>query len=541
MTAADPGRTHLRLLFAALVALAIAALVALVWRETHVRHEVSGRIIRERGQASIREIQAFFGPLEKQLGTIRAWGQAGDLERASLDSRFGPILLAQPALSSITIGGEDGFEYEIDRAGAGVQSRFVGFGGMDHKNEEWYRVAVEDPSGVVHWNSFTAPEDTTGSTLFGSVGWVSEGASRITRVAGLGVAPAALDSLIDRFGLTDRALIALVSSDDNVYWSMPGLGPRFLPANLQRLLRPEEPALRLLAAALFDAAERATPDGVWQFRHEGEQWWTWTSTIPESASRQLFLVFPASDLSSQVVTSSHPLTYVLLALFALSVGLLLILARGWRRRLARMASAARYSRAGPEELRELIGRGESERLEFKSTLRWDLKRDRAARAIELSWLKTVVAFLNTDGGTLLVGVADDGRILGFGVDRFPSDDRYLLYANELVQKFIGMEYARYIRYDLRPVDGERILVVDVVPSAEPAFLRTGDDDLFYVRMGPASRKLNVRQTLDYLKRAGARPRLGWLRGAAARTTGSPRPGGTHEHSAPPGDADPRTR
>ena len=60
---------------------------------------------------------------------------------------------------------------------------------------------------------------------------------------------------------------------------------------------------------------------------------------------------------------------------------------------------------------ELIQRGESKTLEFKSTLRWNLVEDRKDdKRVTHAALKTIAAFLNTEGGDLLLGVADDGAI-----------------------------------------------------------------------------------------------------------------------------------
>ncbi len=101
---------------------------------------------------------------------------------------------------------------------------------------------------------------------------------------------------------------------------------------------------------------------------------------------------------------------------------------------------------GPEKVRRLIDEGEGSHVEFKSTLRWSLKNDKADRGVELSWLKTIVAFLNSDGGTLLVGVSDDGEILGCEGDRFTNEDKYLLHVNNRIQQHIGLEHATHIRY-----------------------------------------------------------------------------------------------
>src|SRR5690606_1167574 len=61
---------------------------------------------------------------------------------------------------------------------------------------------------------------------------------------------------------------------------------------------------------------------------------------------------------------------------------------------------------------ELIKRGPSKTLAFTSTLRWNLKEDRDDKSVTYAVLKTIAAFLNTEGGDLLIGVADDGSIIG---------------------------------------------------------------------------------------------------------------------------------
>ena len=74
---------------------------------------------------------------------------------------------------------------------------------------------------------------------------------------------------------------------------------------------------------------------------------------------------------------------------------------------------------------ELIRQRESKTLEFKSTLRWNLKEDlKDDKRITHAALKTIAAFLNTEGGDLLLGVADDGTIMGIEHDRLENDDKF---------------------------------------------------------------------------------------------------------------------
>ena len=153
---------------------------------------------------------------------------------------------------------------------------------------------------------------------------------------------------------------------------------------------------------------------------------------------------------------------------------------------------------GAEHIRSLISSGESDRVEFKSSLRWNLKTDAADKRIEKAWLKSVVAFLNTNGGLLLVGVEDDGSILGIDADQFANEDKYLLHVNNRIKQHIGLEYAGFIRFQLVPVEHKNVLIVECQPSPSPVFLKMGNDEDFYIRIGPGSRKLTTSEVLSYV-------------------------------------------
>jgi hypothetical protein len=152
------------------------------------------------------------------------------------------------------------------------------------------------------------------------------------------------------------------------------------------------------------------------------------------------------------------------------------------------------------EEEKLIESGENANLEFKSTLRWNVKADRSDKRIENSALKTVVAFLNTEGGTLLVGVEDDGSILGIEPDRFANDDKYLLHFANLLNDRIGKQYLDQIRWELKEVDDKKILRVDCKPSSTPVFLKVNGEEQFYIRSGPSSIQLSPSEVLEYSRK-----------------------------------------
>ncbi len=147
----------------------------------------------------------------------------------------------------------------------------------------------------------------------------------------------------------------------------------------------------------------------------------------------------------------------------------------------------------------MIATGENEKVEFKSTLRWNLAADKADKAIENSALKTIVAFLNTEGGTLFIGVKDDGNILGIEKDQFLNEDKYLLHFASLLNDRIGKHYIEHIEWGLREVKGKKILRVTCKPSPTPAFLKNNGEE-FFVRNGPSSVQLSTSEVLEYSKK-----------------------------------------
>jgi len=270
---------------------------------------------------------------------------------------------------------------------------------------------------------------------------------------------------------------------------------------LHQLLESDNEASQVLAETIFDWKSAGTRvDQPIQRRIAGRSWWVLFRELSSDAGPEyLGLWVPATDLAARLQTPDTWETYVLVGGLAVAILALISLAFEYRRRLRTMAADRGHCRDSADELRLLIARGESDRLEFKSTMRWNLKANKPGKEIELAWLKTVVAFLNTDGGTILLGVGDDGQILGVEPDGFKNDDKFLLHFNNLINRHVGVEFARCLRFDLRSIGDKTIFVLDCYSADDPAFLKRDDDDTFYVRIGPASRKLSLRKTLEYLE------------------------------------------
>jgi hypothetical protein len=163
---------------------------------------------------------------------------------------------------------------------------------------------------------------------------------------------------------------------------------------------------------------------------------------------------------------------------------------------------AEYEMESPELVDdlELIRKGETRFVEFKAALRWNIHTNQADPKIEKSSLKTVVAFMNSDGGTLYVGVHDSGEILGIQEDHFPSDDKFLLHFSNLFADKIGRELTKLIEPQIIEIEGKSIFKVICHRSPEPVFFRDNErQDEFYVRHGPSSIALSMSEFMNYSK------------------------------------------
>lgn len=156
-----------------------------------------------------------------------------------------------------------------------------------------------------------------------------------------------------------------------------------------------------------------------------------------------------------------------------------------------------------KDLPSIIRQGEGPYLEFKSTFRWDLAESRINRALETVVLKTLAGFLNSHvGGTLLIGVADNGDILGLEKDyqtlKRPDQDGFEQAVMTSISANLGADLCSFVHVLFHVIDHKDVCRLIVSPSPRPVFLDQGNNPKFYVRTGGATRDLNIQETLDYV-------------------------------------------
>ncbi len=171
---------------------------------------------------------------------------------------------------------------------------------------------------------------------------------------------------------------------------------------------------------------------------------------------------------------------------------LVIIIIGYALHMGKMRKAyKRNAPLTPHQVHKFLRQGEGEHVEFKSTLRFNLKSEKHDKNIELAAMKGITAFLNTAGGTLLVGVDDGGNVLGIARDGFRNDDHALRHISNLIAEHIGIRHINAVSLHAVVVQQQTVLVAVCRQATEPAFLQHKDSEYFFVRQGPGNRQLSL--------------------------------------------------
>lgn len=158
---------------------------------------------------------------------------------------------------------------------------------------------------------------------------------------------------------------------------------------------------------------------------------------------------------------------------------------------------------GDPELVRLVRGGEGQQLEFKETFAWDVRGAKQADYIKDEVFKTVAAFANTSGGTLLIGVTDEGRGMGLDADfklrgkAERTNDKFELYLRQELRKALEPDVGEWVSVTFPVLDGQQVCRVDVRTSPEDIFTRDGT---LYVRRGNESRKLKGAELAGHIRR-----------------------------------------
>jgi hypothetical protein len=518
----SPRRKKIRnLILLLLLAVAITAAV-IVELSSGIRSEIGESMMRRTaGQAEITlrdTLGRLFSPLQAHLAVIKRWGERGALDlgdHRALNDRFIPMMEQFPWATSMMIASETGVEYMLLRTDDTWTSRAADPEGnpgfvtwrswanedsllaervveddYDPRTRPWYTAAIEDRNRDERGICWTAPYQFRSTGEIGvtlAKEWYSPGDSSTVHVAGVDVPLESVLSFTDSLVAARNGYSFLL----NRYLKIVADGNDTDTAGERDPTPFEAKALNAWKTA---GSPLETPLSM---TSGGERWWADFSAVSDdSTGLVIAIAVPETSFREDVRSLQRQVELIIGAILVLGMLLTLVGAQ---------ILPSRGRGAGPQldneqAVLEQIRHGEGDRLEFKSTLRWNVNAGKPGKEVEMSWLKTVVAYLNTSGGVLMVGVNDDGEVTGIEADRFPNADKFLLHYNNLFKQHIGVEFTRYVRADLVPVGDNHVFVIQCDRSDDPVYLKQGREERFYVRVGPSSRQLSTSEAVDWVRK-----------------------------------------
>jgi len=149
----------------------------------------------------------------------------------------------------------------------------------------------------------------------------------------------------------------------------------------------------------------------------------------------------------------------------------------------------------PEFVLDLIKQGEGKQIEFKRTLKYDIRAEAPGKETRGRIAKAICAFLNARGGFLLIGVTDDKEVTGLEYDyRLAGDkdprDFLKLEFDNLIRDFFTPQTLHYIDSNVIQIENKDVFIVNVYHSKNPSFIKGQFGKEFFVRSEASSRQIH---------------------------------------------------
>ncbi len=490
-------------------------------------------VISQVNKGKVDRIRPLFNQISEKLLIIHDLGKNGAIkiqDIVSLNRNFFPLLKNQHLISGVILADDRGYEYFLYRRKDVWVTRFSKITGQrarmvfqtwkkpDEPIKKWEKLADYDPrkrpwfhrSSIerqVYWSPIYSFFATGKPGVTASISWTKPAPGSGFVVFALDIPLEKIQDLLRLENGEKQGLLFLLNPKDSFFITSTQMG--FLTGGNRKLDHPLEHGDKGLIQVVFDRWRGAgKPVGRFVGFSFNDQKWL-ASLRPLSKDSGMFWVGIAAPEKILLSDLRKALFQVdVTDIVVATVGGALLLLVFWR-----MGGLGHKLEKEPEEplvrLMRYLDEGEGSRVEFKSTVRTNLQTGKRGKEIALAWLKAVVAFLNSSGGALLIGVDDRGKIVGIGVDGFENPDKCQLHLKNLINQHIGAEFSSFIHIDLVQVDGETVILIECRPAGQPVFLRIGKKEEFYVRSGPSSIRLSPSQIVSYVlqnrKRAGWKP------------------------------------
>ncbi len=155
------------------------------------------------------------------------------------------------------------------------------------------------------------------------------------------------------------------------------------------------------------------------------------------------------------------------------------------------------------DVHSLIRAGETASTEFKSSVRWDRKQQKVNKCLEDAIARTIAGFANHEGGSLLIGVSDDGAIVGLHADyqtlKRKDRDGFQQLIMSLVKERLGGHVCALVHPVFADIDGIEVCRLVIEPSDRPVYCSDRGFARYFLRTGNATRELDVREAVEHIR------------------------------------------
>jgi len=486
------------------------------------QRELSSSLITEANRSVRNHFQNFTEPLGNTINLMAKWGEAGLLKQDEVEllaTQFQALMEIQPTIHAISMADSEGKKTQLIRNDNNwqiiehrkemkiisqwldrkiINSKEQAEQGYMAQNSIWYRGAMTTTNQRAYFLS--EPYTLVSSQKLGitaSKHWVAFDNPNTDVVTAISFTMSDLMAFFAQFEATLNDHTFLLEKDGTL---LNKLQPGKMVSDEKNAISPPGISDKLLQivqktlAKNVDNLELAT-----SFKYNKKTYWLGLSPLLEDkVDIWVAVLVPEDAIFNDLQNQWKRFGLIVGSVLILAIIMTIFLVRRYSHQLKDLPQQHVNMHSYEEEIHNLIKAGESTSLEFKSTMRANLKTGKMGKEIELAWLKSVVAFMNSDGGILLIGVADDGEIIGLDADNFANEDKCRLHFKNLLNNHIGAEFTRFISLKLLRIHELTILLVECERVRQPVFLTVGKNEDFLIRSGPSSTKLTMSQMVKYL-------------------------------------------
>ncbi len=152
-------------------------------------------------------------------------------------------------------------------------------------------------------------------------------------------------------------------------------------------------------------------------------------------------------------------------------------------------------------IKQILEAGETRTVEYKETFSFNTRENKSGDdRLRHALLREVAAFLNTEGGVVLIGVSDDQRVTGIERDDFKDQENYVRKITQVIASSLGEVAATLTQIEIHDYDGKKICAVKCEKSSKPVyceFKKFGQQT--FVRIGNVTTEPPRKEWVDYCK------------------------------------------